>query len=379
MVGRGARGRPWLLGQIAAVLSGRRPPEAPTGSALAELICGQYEAMLAPLRPRPRGASGAQAPRLVPRPRSRRSRPARPTAGAERPCNGAWSCFGAPSSSTIGPQWTWRHERRWLRGALERNPLSRAGRGRDRHHRDGQSGHRELRRHVAAPDGRPAARQVPRRRQRRARRGQPGAAQWRIGGAVQRHGRLGRTAAAAAERPRHAAAGRQRRGADPDASPGHGREDGPQPRPSLRGAVRDRHGGDAGARNPQPARRHLRRGPAPRDDARRRRPRADRPHPGRGGADRQARRPGRAVRRPAPGPAQAAQHPRRPRPRPPRRPGRIRCPTRASARSSIPRCRPRPATPTSCCRSSRTCSRTPPKRSRASAGPSRSPPPSGPA
>ena len=46
MVGRGARGRPWLLGQIAAVLSGRRPPEAPTGSALAELICGQYEAML---------------------------------------------------------------------------------------------------------------------------------------------------------------------------------------------------------------------------------------------------------------------------------------------------------------------------------------------
>jgi tRNA-dihydrouridine synthase len=46
MVGRGARGRPWLLGQIAAVLSGRRPPEAPAGSALAELICGQYEAML---------------------------------------------------------------------------------------------------------------------------------------------------------------------------------------------------------------------------------------------------------------------------------------------------------------------------------------------
>ena len=80
-----------------------------------------------------------------------------------------------------------------------------------------------------------------------------------------------------------------------------------------------------------------------------------------------------------PAAAQAAQHPRRARPRPPRGPGRIRRPTRGSARSSIPRCRPRPATPTSCCRSSRTCSRTPPKRCRAWAGPSRSRPPSGPA
>jgi tRNA-dihydrouridine synthase B len=46
MIGRGARGRPWLLAQIAAVLAGRRPPEAPEGGVLSELICGQYEAML---------------------------------------------------------------------------------------------------------------------------------------------------------------------------------------------------------------------------------------------------------------------------------------------------------------------------------------------
>jgi tRNA-dihydrouridine synthase B len=46
MVGRGARGRPWLLGQVAAALAGRRPPEAPSGGALAELVAGQYEAML---------------------------------------------------------------------------------------------------------------------------------------------------------------------------------------------------------------------------------------------------------------------------------------------------------------------------------------------
>jgi tRNA-dihydrouridine synthase B len=47
MVGRGARGRPWLLGQIAAVLAGRQPPRAPAGEALCDLIAGQYEAMLA--------------------------------------------------------------------------------------------------------------------------------------------------------------------------------------------------------------------------------------------------------------------------------------------------------------------------------------------
>ena len=46
MVGRGARGRPWLLAQIAAALAGRRLPAAPEGSALFALIAGQYEAIL---------------------------------------------------------------------------------------------------------------------------------------------------------------------------------------------------------------------------------------------------------------------------------------------------------------------------------------------
>jgi tRNA-dihydrouridine synthase B len=46
MVGRAARGRPWLLGQIAAALAGRPVPAAPTGPALCELVAGHYEAML---------------------------------------------------------------------------------------------------------------------------------------------------------------------------------------------------------------------------------------------------------------------------------------------------------------------------------------------
>ncbi len=46
MIGRGARGRPWLPGQIAALLEGRVPPEAPRGAALAGLVSGHYEAML---------------------------------------------------------------------------------------------------------------------------------------------------------------------------------------------------------------------------------------------------------------------------------------------------------------------------------------------
>jgi tRNA-dihydrouridine synthase B len=46
MIGRGARGRPWLLGRVAAELAGRRPPPPPTGAALAELMLGHYEAML---------------------------------------------------------------------------------------------------------------------------------------------------------------------------------------------------------------------------------------------------------------------------------------------------------------------------------------------
>ena len=47
MVGRGARGRPWLLARIADALAGRRPVSPPTGAALAELICAHYEAQLA--------------------------------------------------------------------------------------------------------------------------------------------------------------------------------------------------------------------------------------------------------------------------------------------------------------------------------------------
>jgi tRNA-dihydrouridine synthase B len=46
MVGRAARGRPWLLGQIAAALAGRPVPAAPTGQALRDLVAGHYEAML---------------------------------------------------------------------------------------------------------------------------------------------------------------------------------------------------------------------------------------------------------------------------------------------------------------------------------------------
>ncbi len=46
MIGRGARGRPWALGRIAATLAGRPPPPAPAGAALRALICGHYEAML---------------------------------------------------------------------------------------------------------------------------------------------------------------------------------------------------------------------------------------------------------------------------------------------------------------------------------------------
>ena len=47
MVGRAARGRPWLPGQIAAALAGRPVPAAPEGAALAELVAGHHEAMLA--------------------------------------------------------------------------------------------------------------------------------------------------------------------------------------------------------------------------------------------------------------------------------------------------------------------------------------------
>jgi tRNA-dihydrouridine synthase B len=46
MIGRGAQGRPWLLGQVAAALAGRPVPAAPTGTALRAVVAEHYEAML---------------------------------------------------------------------------------------------------------------------------------------------------------------------------------------------------------------------------------------------------------------------------------------------------------------------------------------------
>ncbi|WP_406644680.1 tRNA dihydrouridine synthase DusB [Aliisedimentitalea scapharcae] len=47
MVGRGTQGRPWLLAEIAHDLWGAPKPEIPSGSALIELVCDHYRAMLA--------------------------------------------------------------------------------------------------------------------------------------------------------------------------------------------------------------------------------------------------------------------------------------------------------------------------------------------
>lgn len=47
MIGRAARGRPWLLAQIAAGLEGRPRPAAPVGARLADHIIAHYEDMLA--------------------------------------------------------------------------------------------------------------------------------------------------------------------------------------------------------------------------------------------------------------------------------------------------------------------------------------------
>jgi nifR3 family TIM-barrel protein len=46
MVGRGAQGRPWIVGQIGAQLTGGTARPAPAGGELIDLIAGQYEAML---------------------------------------------------------------------------------------------------------------------------------------------------------------------------------------------------------------------------------------------------------------------------------------------------------------------------------------------
>jgi tRNA-dihydrouridine synthase B len=46
MVGRGAQGAPWRLAQIAHTLYGTPAPQVPQGTALADLVCTHYEAML---------------------------------------------------------------------------------------------------------------------------------------------------------------------------------------------------------------------------------------------------------------------------------------------------------------------------------------------
>lgn len=46
MLGRGAQGQPWIVGQIGAELAGQVARAAPTGEDLAELIVEHYEAML---------------------------------------------------------------------------------------------------------------------------------------------------------------------------------------------------------------------------------------------------------------------------------------------------------------------------------------------
>lgn len=46
MIGRGAQGAPWVLGQIAHALYGTPAPVEPTGGALADLVAEHYEAIL---------------------------------------------------------------------------------------------------------------------------------------------------------------------------------------------------------------------------------------------------------------------------------------------------------------------------------------------
>ncbi|AWZ21739.1 Dihydrouridine synthase TIM-barrel protein nifR3 [Roseovarius sp. TM1035] len=46
MIGRGARGRPWVLAEVAAAMGQGAAPLVPQGAALADLVAGHYEAML---------------------------------------------------------------------------------------------------------------------------------------------------------------------------------------------------------------------------------------------------------------------------------------------------------------------------------------------
>jgi nifR3 family TIM-barrel protein len=47
MIGRGAQGRPWVVGQIAAGLAGEAAPATPTGAELAAVVVEHYEGVLA--------------------------------------------------------------------------------------------------------------------------------------------------------------------------------------------------------------------------------------------------------------------------------------------------------------------------------------------
>ncbi len=46
MIGRGAGGQPWLVGQIGAVLAGRSPQPAPQGAAMLDHVLEHYEMIL---------------------------------------------------------------------------------------------------------------------------------------------------------------------------------------------------------------------------------------------------------------------------------------------------------------------------------------------
>ncbi|MCV3270928.1 tRNA dihydrouridine synthase DusB [Roseobacter sp. WL0113] len=46
MVGRGARGRPWILAEIAHRLFGTPAPTVPTGGGFADMVAGHYDAMI---------------------------------------------------------------------------------------------------------------------------------------------------------------------------------------------------------------------------------------------------------------------------------------------------------------------------------------------
>ncbi|HEV2563739.1 MAG TPA: tRNA-dihydrouridine synthase, partial [Microvirga sp.] len=46
MIGRGAQGQPWAVGQVAAGLAGASPPEAPNGADLSAIVVEHYEGIL---------------------------------------------------------------------------------------------------------------------------------------------------------------------------------------------------------------------------------------------------------------------------------------------------------------------------------------------